>query len=199
MAETLQIRSKSETQEKFKRIAEELGINYEDALVTMMSAYDANEHATRIPDKADVISKFQAHQNAQIQLFLASIDDAATMEGQMRTKFEADLKSKDQQIVALQEKQEEARQLIKQAEEDRRRAETAEKATAEVNERIKSIQAENHHLATIVANMGDAAVLKEKVVELEKEIAVLQEKIDAKDQMIETYKSFIDIKNGESK
>lgn len=120
MADGKELKPKSfrideETAEKFKEISNAIGGSQQETLSKLIEAYEFQSGKVILAERKADIEKFENYITAVTRMFMSSLEDNMNMSDTIRSEFEALLKSKDNIIQDLQEKNTVATQLKEQA------------------------------------------------------------------------------------
>ncbi len=103
-----------ETAEKFKEIAQSLGVNQQQALAKLIEVYEMEVGKESIPEMRGNIDTFEEYIHAATNMYMQALETNQNMRALIRTEYEAQLKSKDKVIEDLQKKMETVEEVAKQ-------------------------------------------------------------------------------------
>lgn len=95
-----------EVMSKFKEIQDEMKLTQDAALKMLVGAYEMEKAKNAIPDRETEIANFQAKTNELVEAFLHSLQLNQDAEARARSEVAIQMKSKDETIIDLQEKNE---------------------------------------------------------------------------------------------
>ena len=134
----------TETHEKFKEIAQNLGLNQQLTLEMLIQAYEFEQARTVLGGKADNIEQFQQYAMKLVSLYTDSIERQETQKEAIREEFKRDLISKDEIIIGLQAEMKD----LKNKEEEI--SESSSKLDAENKELKKNLELMEHQHTTLL-------------------------------------------------
>ena len=123
---TRSYRIDQETEEKIKRIAEEIGGSQQEAFARLVEVYELQATKLSMPGRANTIDTFQEYQGKLTNMFTQLLIENQDAEDRIRTNYEAELRSKDQTIIDLQAAAKAAKEQAEEAKNRMQEAQTAE-------------------------------------------------------------------------
>lgn len=166
--------------EKFRIFCTENGMNQADAFEFMVKAIELDKAKEAIPGKADLIDKFRHYSSVMIEMYLQSLDDTLEAEEKAQAEVARDLKSKDETIADLQEKNTGLRQKVEVLQQDKSTSEAVRIQVAkDAEETAKRLRASE-------ATIAD----KQRVIDLlQSQVAQSSEKAEKYDALKKEYDS----------
>lgn len=120
-----------ETADKFRKIGETIGANQQETLERLIQAYELQVGKSNLTEKKADLEKFERYVAILNRMYMASLEDNQHITDVVRESFEDALKSKDQTIRELQERESKAlcdmNEAVNQAEAYRKVAEDHKK------------------------------------------------------------------------
>lgn len=98
------LRIDDETADKFKEISAAIGGNQQETMSKLIEAYEFQKGKVILLSRKSDIEKFENYVTILTRLYMGSLEESQNLEDNVRVEFDAQLKSKDQIIQELQEK-----------------------------------------------------------------------------------------------
>lgn len=175
-----------DTNNKLKEIASSIGGNQQEAFSKLIEAYEFQSGKAKITERKADIEQFENHVTILTRMFMTSLENNQTAREEIRSEFEAELKSERKTIQDLQEKLETAEQSEKEAkitsntytDENKRLNEYIESLKKEFNSKLddmqsmladkeKANQTLTDHSESLKMQLKDCEDIKEQLKELE--------------------------------
>lgn len=163
MADVLQIRASEEAQAKFKALADEMGMKHGDALAVMMNVYESEKAAQLVPDMEQAVRDFSAYTAQMQRLFNDAVVAVGMQRDLARESVRRELQSKDEVILGLQEKLEEAEQATKRAAALEAELQELRKAHAETLTTVTALTA----IRDTLPDAAEVQQMRERITSLE--------------------------------
>lgn len=180
------IRASDEVIARFRTCAKENGMTQGEALDAMISVYELSVGAKAYPAVEEEISSFHRALNLMLSLYNTAIESAQTQRELARADVRRDLESKDAIIQDLQKQLLMCKDAVKRtAELENQLAEAKEHLAAVMNE-AASLRA----LHQVLPDAKSAKAMEDTIVNLRKQVAVLESRSQEKDRVIEILSSF---------
>lgn len=161
-AESKELKPKSfristETHDKFREIASEIGGNQELALERLIQAYELEQSKTILSQKAESIEIFEQYANKLVSLYVDSLEHQQNQAVLIREEFKRDLKSKDEIIIKLQAEIKELKLMEEVA------SESGMELESENKQLKKSIEQMENQYQSNLANIQQMLAEKERL------------------------------------
>lgn len=172
------IRLDDEIFQKLKEITEQAGGSQQDAIQRMINAYYMQEQRAALPDCKSNLDEFESYITSLLSMYTQALQAQQDTRQAVMQEFNATLKSKDDLIIALQDR-------LNKAKTDLQAAKTTEKEAIDENKKLQDVIAglqskleDKIHLNQVLTDTCDN--LKIKVEQLQadaEEVNVLRKQV----------------------
>ena len=193
------IRADDEVFAKFKEVCEAAG-GQQEALSTLIAAYELSTAKKLLSGQADSISDFQARIEGIMQAYISALEITANTEERIREEFRLHLDTQARTICNLQEQyQRLSSESALKSEEDKKRIEVLELELSRSNKQCQDlVKSENAAMTAKEQSDKIAAMSSKRIEQLEDEVLSLRAKAESSETNRQKAESF-ELQNGNLK
>lgn len=187
-----------EVAQKIKDIAKELGGSQQEALSSMINAYELQAGKALLDDETrGNVEKFEEYVNALIRMYMTMVENVSNADDLAGKKYESQLVSKDKVILNLQEQLASRQDLLKEIEGEKNLLQSEHKIAFDKIKELEGILSDKEELIkvqkdTLENNKKEIANLGIQIADMQNEIKNV---IEIQNELSRVKSELSDIKN----